>query len=88
VVLQKDEDYFEQSLKNEKVIYKINKEMSTLHTASRRKDNCFGNFLRRNCHVKDLIEGKIEGKRGRGRRCKPLLDELKKNGRGILMWKH
>jgi hypothetical protein len=45
-------------------------------------------LLRRKCLVKYLIEGKIEGKRGRGRRRKPLLDELKKNGSGILNWKH
>ena len=88
MVLQKDEDYFDQSLKNEEVIHKINKERNALHKTNRRKDNCFGHFLRRNCLVKDLIEGRIEGKRGRGRRRKPLLDELKKNGRGNLMWKH
>jgi hypothetical protein len=87
-VLQKDKDYFDQSLKNEEVIHKINKERNTLHKTNRRKDNCFGHFLRRNCLLKDLIEGRIEGKRGRGRRRKPVLDEFKKNSRGNLMWKH
>jgi hypothetical protein len=88
VVLQKDEDYFDQSLKNEEVISKIINESNTLHRVKGRKDNWFDLFLRRKCLVKDLIEGKIEGKRGRGRRRKPLLDELKKKGSGILKWKH
>jgi hypothetical protein len=62
----------------------IDKERNTLHRVNRKTDNWFGHFLRRNCLVKDLIERKIEGKRGRSRRRKPLLDELKKNGSGIL----
>jgi hypothetical protein len=33
--------------------------------------------LRRNCLVKHVIEGKIEGKGRRGRRCKKLLCDLK-----------
>jgi hypothetical protein len=36
--------------------------------------------LRRNCRLKQVIEGKIKGpievKRRRGRRCKKLLDDL------------
>ena len=88
MVLQNDEDCFHQSLKNKELTLKINKEMNTLHTVNIRQDNWFGHFLRRNCLVKDLIEGKTEGKRGRGRRRKPLLDELKKNRGGILKWKH
>jgi len=52
------------------------------------EDNWFVHFLCRNCLVKDHIEGKIEEMRGRGRRRKPLLDELKKNGSGIFKWKH
>ena len=38
-------------------------------------------YLRRNCLLKQVIEGKIKGEkevtRGRGRRCKKLLDDLK-----------
>jgi hypothetical protein len=87
-VLQKDVDYFDQSLKNEEVIGKINRKKNTLHTVNRRKETWFGHFLRRNCLVKDLIEGYREWKRGRDRRRKPLWDELKKNGSGYLKWKH
>jgi hypothetical protein len=38
-----------------------------------------GHILRRNCLLKEVIEGKIEGQkevtRRRGRRCKQLLDD-------------
>ena len=87
-MLQNDEDYLHQSLKSEEVIRKISKERNTVHAVNRRQDNWFGHFLRRNCLVKDLIEGKIEGKRERGRRRKLLLNELKTNGSGILKRKH
>ena len=40
-----------------------------------------GHILRRNCLLKQVIEGKIKGEievtRRRGRRCKKLLDDLK-----------
>jgi hypothetical protein len=35
-------------------------------------------MLRRNCLLKQIIEGKISGTRRRGRRRKQLLDDLKK----------
>ena len=47
----------------------------------RRKANCIGHFLLRNCRLKDVIVGKIEGRIEvtvrRGRRRKQLLDNLK-----------
>jgi len=43
--------------------------------------NWFGHILRRDCLLKHIIEGKIEGRKGvtgrRGRRRKQLLDDLK-----------
>jgi hypothetical protein len=46
----------------------------------RRKPNCTGNILYRNCLLKHIIEGKIEGRiqvMGRwGRICKQLLDDF------------
>jgi hypothetical protein len=45
------------------------------------KSNFIGNILCRNCLLKHVIEGKIEGRievtGRRGRRCKQLLDNLK-----------
>jgi hypothetical protein len=52
-----------------------------LHTIIRRKANCSGHILRRNCLLKHVIEGKMEGRREvmgrRGRRHKQILDDLK-----------
>jgi hypothetical protein len=58
-----------------------------LHTIKRRKANCVGDILRRNCLRKHVIAGKIEGRiegrievtGRRGRRRKQLLDDLKEN---------
>jgi hypothetical protein len=45
------------------------------------KAKWIGHILRRNCLLKHVIEGKIEGRIDvtgrRGRRCKQILDELK-----------
>jgi hypothetical protein len=47
----------------------------------KRKANWIGHILRRNCLIKEVIEGKIKGEmevtRRRGRRRKQLLDDLK-----------
>jgi hypothetical protein len=46
----------------------------------KRKANWIGHILRRNCLLKQVIEGKIQGQkevtRRRGRRRKQLLDDL------------
>jgi hypothetical protein len=52
-------------------------EKNILHTLKRRKGNWIGHILRRNCLLKHVIEGKVEGKGRRGRRRKDLLDGLK-----------
>jgi hypothetical protein len=48
----------------------------------RRKDGWIGHILGRNCLIKHVIKGKIEGRieeKGRRERgCKQLLDDLKK----------
>jgi hypothetical protein len=57
------------------------KERNSLRTISRRKATWIDHTLRRNCLLKQVIEGKIggrievTGRRGRGR--KQLLDDLK-----------
>jgi hypothetical protein len=57
------------------------KERNVLHTITRRKANWISHILRRNCLLKQIIEGKIEGgievTGRRGRRRKQLLDDLK-----------
>jgi hypothetical protein len=53
------------------------------NTIKRRKANCIGHILRRNCLLKHVIEGKLEGRiemtGRRGGRRKQLLDDLKEN---------
>ena len=52
-----------------------------LHEIRKRKAKWIGHILRRNCLLKQVIEGKIKGEmevsRRRGRRSKKLLDDLK-----------
>jgi hypothetical protein len=52
-----------------------------LYGIRKRKANWIGHILRRNCLLKQVIEGKIQGEievaRRRGRRRKKLLDGLK-----------
>ena len=55
-----------------------------LHEIRKLKANWIGHILRRNCFLKQIIEGKIKGEievtRRRGRRRKKLLDDLKDRG--------
>ena len=68
-------------LRNEEVLLRVNEQRNILHEIRKRKANCFGHILRRNCLLKQVIEGKLKGKmevaRRRGRRRKKLLDDLK-----------
>jgi hypothetical protein len=74
-------------VKNE-ALQRVKVERNIVHTLKRSKANWIGHVLRRNCFVKHVNEGKIEGGIGvtgrRGRRRKQLLDDLKEN---IRYWK-
>ena len=68
-------------VRNEEVLIRVNEQRNILHEIRKRKANWIGYSLRRNCLVKQIIEGKIKGQievtRRRGRRRKKLLDDLK-----------
>jgi len=68
-------------VRNEEVLLRVNERMNILHEIRKRKFNWIGHILRRNCLLKQVIEGKIKGelevKRRRGRRRKKLLDDLR-----------
>jgi hypothetical protein len=64
------------SVKNEEALQRLNEKSNILHTIKRRKAIWIGHILRRHCLLKHVIEGKMEGKGRRGRRCKQLLDGL------------
>jgi len=62
-------------------LHRITEKMNIVYKIKRRKANWIGHILRRNCLLKHVIEGKIQGMRRRGRRCYQLLDDLKKERR-------
>ena len=68
-------------VRNEEVLLRVNEQTNILHEKRKWKANWIGHILRRNCLLKQVIEGKIKGKmevtRRRGRRRKKLLDDLK-----------
>jgi hypothetical protein len=67
-------------VRNEEVLHRVKEDRNILHTIKRRKANWIGHILRRNCLLKHVIEGKLEGRiemtEIRGRRRKQLLDDL------------
>jgi hypothetical protein len=67
-------------VRNEEVLLRVNEQKNILHEIRKRKANWIGHILRRNCLLKQVIEGKVEGEmevtRKRGRRCRKLLDDL------------
>ena len=68
-------------VRNEDLLLRVNEQRNILHEIRKRKANWIGHILRRNCLLKQVIEGKIkremEVTRRRGRRRKKLLDDLK-----------
>ena len=71
-------------VRNEEVLHMVKEERNALHTI-KRKSNWFGHIVCKNCLLKHITEGKIEGRieiQGRrGRRNKQVLDELKETRR-------
>ncbi|PNF14958.1 hypothetical protein B7P43_G01526, partial [Cryptotermes secundus] len=67
-------------VRNEEVLIRVIEQRNILHEIRNRKANWIGHVLRRNCLLKEVIEGKIEGRievtRRRGRRRKKMLDDL------------
>ena len=68
-------------MRNEEVLLRVNEQRNILREIQKRKANWIGHILRRNCLLKQVIEGKIKGEMGVTRRwerrCKKLLDDLK-----------
>jgi len=68
-------------VKNEDVLLRVNEQRNILHEIRKWKAIWMGHILRRNCLLKQVIEGKLKGDmevtRRQGRRRKKLLDGLK-----------
>jgi len=68
-------------VRNEEVLLRVNEQRNILHEIKKWKAYRIGHILRRNCLLKQVIEGKIEGEMEltsrRGRRRKKILNGLK-----------
>ena len=68
-------------VRNEEVLLRVNEQRNILHETRKRKANWIGHILRRNCLLKQVIEGKMKGEmevtRRRGTRRTKQLDDLK-----------
>ena len=51
-----------EGLMNNPVLCRVKGEMNVLRTIKGRKVNWIGHIFYRNCHLKHVIEGKIEGR--------------------------
>jgi hypothetical protein len=49
-------------VRNEEVLHRVKEERNIVHTIKRRKANWIGHILFRNCRLKHVIEGKLEGR--------------------------
>jgi hypothetical protein len=55
-------------VRNEELLHRVKEERNIVHTIERRKANWIGHILRRNCLLKHVIEGKLEGRKDRNDR--------------------
>ena len=65
-------------VRNEEVLGGAKADRNILHLIKRRNFDWIGHNVRKNCLLKHIIEGKIEGMESEGRRCKQLLNDLEK----------
>jgi len=49
-------------VKNDKALHRAREEGNIVHTMKRRKADWIGHILRTNCLLKQVIEGKLEGR--------------------------
>jgi hypothetical protein len=69
-------------VRNEEVLHRVKEERNILNTIKRRKANWIGHILHRNCLLKHVTEGKLEGRIEMiGRRRKQLVGDLKEKRR-------
>ena len=48
-------------MRNEEVLLRVNEQRNILHEIRKRKANWIGHILRRNCLLKQVIEGRTKG---------------------------
>jgi hypothetical protein len=72
-------------VRNEEVLLRVKEQRNILHEISKRKANWIGDILRRDCLLRQVIEGQIKGGieatgRRRRRRRKLLVDLKERRG--------
>ncbi|KAJ4443931.1 hypothetical protein ANN_05720 [Periplaneta americana] len=65
------------SIKSEAVLERVGEERIMLKLIRKRKRNSLGYGLKRNCLLKDALEGMVNGRRVRGRRRYQMIDYVK-----------
>jgi hypothetical protein len=63
-------------VRNEEVLLRVSEQRNIVHEIRKRKANWMSHILRRNCLLKEVIEGKIKGWIEVTRRSKKLQDDL------------
>jgi len=86
---------------NEEITSLVQEQRSLVHVIKQRQANWIGHVLRHDCLLKTVLEGKIEGKRPRGKPRRKMLDllmeqeekkisyeELKRGAQSRVGWRH
>ena len=66
--------------KNAVVLERVGEGRIMLQLMRKRKRNWLGHWLRRNCLLKDVLEGMVNGNKIRGRRRYQMIDNIMING--------
>ena len=69
-----------QSKKNAVVLERVGERRVMLELIKKSKRNWLSHWLRRNCLLKDALEGMVNGKKVRGRRRCQMIDNIMING--------
>jgi len=67
-------------VRNVDVLERVNEQRQMLKMIMKRKRNWLGHWMRRNCLMKDALEGMIHGRKIHGRRRYQLIDNIRVNG--------
>lgn len=62
---------------NERVLERVKEKRSIMDTIENRRGSMIGHLIRHDLFIKNIIEGKIEGKRGRGRPRRTFMEQIK-----------
>ena len=72
-------------VKNAEVLRRVGETRLLMRTIIKRKKNWIGHVLRGEGLLKEVIEGRLMGKRGRGKRRIGMLDSLQEGGTYLTM---